>query len=245
MDRCTKIFDRENPKRYTISSIRSYSRRVVELFGTDTKMLFVVVHSLKVARLNSCTRGSVFRRSVSKYVHRLRSKEYSSYERYYLSLFCPKFTQKFSYTCKAFLYSITFLHMYTIPEASIGLHVDLKTIYIRNYRTPYMRDCIFFLRIQSIINELISIRTFFGKLSRLGFPNPQMIEQVTNIINKLRSKDQIYTSRVHIDMFSRYLMGMRECTAHTDIKGVFFYKILFESTLTAIVQEIRDSRHMV
>lgn len=55
---------------------------------------------------------------------------------------------------------------------------------------------------------------------------------------KLRSEDRNYKYTKIVHVLTKYLNGIREFSSSTNIRGIIFYKKLFESTLVAIIREL-------
>lgn len=55
---------------------------------------------------------------------------------------------------------------------------------------------------------------------------------------KLRSEDKSYKYTKIVHVLTKYLSGIREFSSTTDMRGILFYKKLFESTLVAIIREL-------
>lgn len=109
-----------------------------------------------------------------------------------------------------------------------------------NYDIKLVEERLFYVKVQEIIDELIQITTFVKELGKLWFENSELLNQINTILSRLRSGDRNYKYTKIVHVLTKYLGGVRDFAATTNIKGVIFYKKLFESTLVAIIQELDD-----
>lgn len=114
----------------------------------------------------------------------------------------------------------------------------ISSFYQKGYEVIHAEERLFHIKTQEILQDLTQIMSFIVALERLGFKNPEVVQNIHEIIRRLQSgeKDYKYTKIVHI--LTKYLSGIRNLSSTMDIEGVVFYKKLFESTLVAIIREL-------
>jgi len=110
--------------------------------------------------------------------------------------------------------------------------------YRGNHGMILIEERLFCLKTQHIIDELTQIMTFIKELERFWFRNTEVLEQIHNILTKLRSWDRSYKYTKIVHVLTKYLSGVRNFSSTSNMKNVMFYKRLFESTLVAIIQEL-------
>ncbi|NDK19491.1 hypothetical protein GW819_01485 [Candidatus Gracilibacteria bacterium] len=107
-----------------------------------------------------------------------------------------------------------------------------------NYEMIHIEERLFFLKTQNIIDELTQIMTFIKELENIGLKNTEILEQIHDILTKLRSGDRSYKYTKIVHVLTKYLSGIRNFSSSSSMKSIMFYKRLFESTLVAIIQEL-------
>jgi len=102
----------------------------------------------------------------------------------------------------------------------------------------HIEERLFFLKTQNIIDELTQIMTFIKELENIWLKNTEILEQIHDILTKLRSGDRSYKYTKIVHVLTKYLSGIRNFSSSSSMKSIMFYKRLFESTLVAIIQEL-------
>lgn len=114
----------------------------------------------------------------------------------------------------------------------------MKVIDNSNYTLEYIKDRNICLRTREIIDEISQIMMFVKKTEELGFDNSNIEMQINFIQARLRTVNTDSKSIEIISIMNKYLTGIKNFSLDSNLQGIFFYKQLFEGTISAIVREL-------
>lgn len=115
---------------------------------------------------------------------------------------------------------------------------EMKVIDNSNYTLEYIKDRNICLRTREIIDEISQIMMFVKKTEELGFDNSNIEMQINFIQARLRTVNTDSKSIEIISIMNKYLTGIKNFSLDSNLQGIFFYKQLFEGTISAIVREL-------
>ena len=97
---------------------------------------------------------------------------------------------------------------------------------------------LFRVKTLEIIDELTQIMGFVKELEKYWIENSEVLDQIQEILSRLRSEDRNYKYTRIVHVLMRYLSSIRNLSSMIQTKDIIFYKRLFESALVAIMREL-------